>query len=105
MGLHCSLTKTENTEHDHLLSRGDLNDHNRWKNLILLSLILLTSADPLKQAEIDEAIADAKAMKYMYFPMTKLGGRPESAEGLKEVEDSMQALNDLRFKVRSKYTQ
>merc|ERR1712168_623999 len=60
-------------------------------------------ADPLKQAKIDEAIADAKTMKFMYFAMTKLFGRPESAEGLKEAEDSMKALNDLRFKNGNTY--
>ena len=57
-------------------------------------------ADPLKQAKIDEAIADAKNMKFMYFAYVKIFGRPETAEGLKEAEDSFQALSDLRFKVR-----
>ena len=56
--------------------------------------------DPLKQARIDEAIADVKNMKFMYFAYVKIFGRPESAEGLKEAEDSFQALSDLRFKVR-----
>ena len=45
-------------------------------------------ADPLKQAKIDEAIADAKNMKFMYFAYVKIFGRPESAEGLKDVKDS-----------------
>ena len=53
----------------------------------------------MKTARIDEAITDAKNMKFLYFAMTKIMGLPESAEGLKECEDSMQALNDLRFKV------
>ena len=53
----------------------------------------------MKIAQIDEAITDAKNMKFLYFAMTKIMGLPESAEGLKECEDSMQALNDLRFKV------
>ena len=60
-------------------------------------------ADPLKQAKIDEAIADAKNMKFMYFAYVKIFGRPETAEGLKEAEDSFQALSDLRFKVRMKF--
>ena len=54
--------------------------------------------NPLAQAQIDEAIEDARIMKWAYFPMTKFFGKPESAEGLKEVEDSMQSLVDLRFK-------
>ena len=32
--------------------------------------------------------------------MTKFFGKEPSEEGLKEVTDSMQALNDLRYKVR-----
>ena len=56
----------------------------------------------MQQAKIDEAIADAKNMKFMYFAYVKIFGRPETAEGLKEAEDSFQALNDLRFKVRIK---
>ena len=55
--------------------------------------------DVLKTARIDEAIADAKNMKFLHFAMTAIMGLPETAEGLKECEDSMQALNDLRFKV------
>ena len=38
-------------------------------------------------------------MKFLHFAMTAIMGLPETAEGLKECEDSMQALNDLRFKV------
>ena len=60
----------------------------------------LFSADALKQAKIDEAICDAKEMKWGYFAMTKFFGKEPSEEGLKEVTDSMQALNDLRYKVR-----
>ena len=41
-------------------------------------------------------------MKFMYFAYVKIFGKPETAEGLKEAEDSFQALNDLRFKVRIK---
>merc|ERR1719447_345967 len=51
--------------------------------------------DPLRQARIDEAIADVKNMKFF--------GRPESAEGLEEAEDSFQALSDLRFKNGNTY--
>merc|ERR1712131_190732 len=54
--------------------------------------------DVLKTSRIDEAIADAKNMKFLHFAMTAIMGLPETAEGLKECEDSMQALNDLRFK-------
>ena len=60
---------------------------------------LILAEDVLKTARIDEAITDAKNMKFLYFAMTKIMGLPKSAEGLKECEDSMQALNDLRFKV------
>ena len=56
-------------------------------------------ADPLQQAKIDEAIADAKNMKFMYFAYVKIFGKPETPEGLKEAEDSFKALSDLRFKV------
>ena len=42
-------------------------------------------------------------MKFMYFAYVKIFGRPETAEGLKEAEDSFQALSDLRFKVRMKF--
>ena len=38
-------------------------------------------------------------MKWGYFAMTKFFGKEPSEEGLKEVTDSMQALNDLRYKV------
>ena len=63
-----------------------------------ISLRILAD-DVLKTSRIDEAIADAKNMKFLHFAMTAIMGLPETAEGLKECEDSMQALNDLRFKV------
>ena len=55
----------------------------------------------MKTAKIDEAILEAKNMKFLYFAFHYIMGAPESAEQLKECEDSMQALNDLRFKVIS----
>ena len=55
--------------------------------------------DPLKQAKIDEAIVDASNLKFFYFVMVKILGKPESAKGLKEAEESFKTLNDLRFKV------
>ena len=33
--------------------------------------------DPLKRAKIDEAIEDARIMKWAYFPLTKFFGKPE----------------------------
>ena len=53
----------------------------------------------MKQAKIDEAIVDASNLKFFYFVMVKILGKPESAEGLKEAEESFKTLNDLRFKV------
>ena len=55
----------------------------------------------MQTARIDEAILEVKNMKFLYFAFHYIMGAPESAEQLKECEDSMQALNDLRFKVTS----
>merc|ERR1711915_521172 len=56
------------------------------------------SDDVLKEAKVNAAIANANSLKYGYFFRTKVRGQPESAEGLKEAEDSLKALNDLYFK-------
>ena len=60
--------------------------------------ISIYPSDPLIQAEIDEAIEDAKAMKWVYFPRVRFGTISASAQGLAEVEESMKTLVDLRFK-------
>ena len=66
---------------------------------IVCSIPKLFLADAFQRAKIDEAIADMRTLKFFYFPMTKFFGKPESAEGLKEVTDSMEALEKLCFSV------
>merc|ERR1712212_198593 len=56
------------------------------------------SYDVLKLAKVNEAIQNANSLKFMYFAHVKLSGKPESAEGLKEAEESMERINDLHFK-------
>ena len=52
----------------------------------------MISADPVKQAKINEAINDVAEpnVKVRYWPLTVAYGQPESAEGLKEALDSLQ---------------
>ena len=48
------------------------------------------------QAKINEAISDVAEpnVKVRYWPLTVLFGKPESEEGLKEAEDTLQAGTD-----------
>ena len=49
------------------------------------------------QAKINEAISDLAEpnVKVRYWPLSVLFGKPESAEGLKEAEDTLQAGTDI----------
>ena len=49
------------------------------------------------QAKINEAISDVAEpnVKVRYWPLSVLFGRPESEEGLKEAEDTLQAGADI----------
>ena len=47
----------------------------------------------MRQAKINEAISDVAEpnVKVRYWPLTVLFGKPESADGLKEAEETLQA--------------
>ena len=53
----------------------------------------------MTQAKINEAISDVAEpnVKVRYFPLTVLFGRPESEEGLKEAEDTLQAGTSISY--------
>ena len=67
----------------------------RFINLIYVfsQFAMNALADPVTQAKINEAISDVAEpnVKMRYWPLTVLFGRPESEEGLKEAEDTLQA--------------
>ena len=53
-----------------------------------------------QQAKIDEAIIDAKKLKWGYFAEFKFIGAKESDERHIEAEKTMQEVHDLRFQER-----
>ena len=53
-----------------------------------------------EQAKIDEAMADAKKLKWGYFAELKFIGAKESDERRIEAEKTMQEVHDLRFQER-----
>ena len=61
---------------------------------------LCRSACKDQQAKIDEAMADAKKLKWGYFAELKFIGAKESDERRNEAEKTMQEVHDLRFQER-----
>ena len=61
---------------------------------------LWRSACKDQQAKIDEAMADAKKLKWGYFAELKFIGAKESDERRNEAEKTMQEVHDLRFQER-----
>ena len=53
-----------------------------------------------QQAKIDEAMADAKKLKWGYFAELKFIGAKESDERRIEAEKTMQEVHNLRFQER-----
>ena len=66
----------------------------RFINLIFVfsQFAMNALADPVTQAKINEAISDVADpnVNVRYWPLTVLFGKPESEEGLKEFEDTLQ---------------
>ena len=62
--------------------------------------LLWRSACKDQQAKIDEAMADAKKLKWGYFAELKFIGAKESDERRVEAEKTMQEVHDLRFQER-----
>ena len=61
---------------------------------------LWRSACKDQQAKIDEAMADAKKLKWGYFAELKFIGAKESDERRVDAEKTMQEVHDLRFQER-----